>query len=92
MARPAEAPIYDALAWGWALCGRCVPGQHDLEWAELAGRPAWPEADPRAVPAAAGTAPGNAVAQLSPWLTPAPPGPLPPYGAGDPSPYAPHDH
>ncbi|MEU6174141.1 hypothetical protein ABZ832_19735 [Streptantibioticus parmotrematis] len=40
-----DAPIYEALAQGWVLAGRTVPGQHDVEWAELAGQSPWPGAD-----------------------------------------------
>ncbi len=37
-----DAPIYEALAKGWVRAGRCVPGRHDREWAELAGQCPWP--------------------------------------------------
>ncbi|MDI5966065.1 hypothetical protein POF50_021985 [Streptomyces sp. SL13] len=37
-----DEPIYQALARGWVRAGRTVPGRHDREWAELAGRRPWP--------------------------------------------------
>jgi hypothetical protein len=40
--RTSDAPIYEALAKGWVRAGRSVPGQHDREWAELAGQCPWP--------------------------------------------------
>jgi hypothetical protein len=37
-----DAPIYAALVRCWRDEGRCLPGERDDEWAQLANRPAWP--------------------------------------------------
>ncbi|MBV9025498.1 MAG: hypothetical protein JO362_17290 [Streptomycetaceae bacterium] len=49
-----DAPIYAALVRCWRDEGRCLPGEHDDEWAQLMNRPAWPAdwGSGRSVPAA----------------------------------------
>jgi hypothetical protein len=54
--RISDAPIYEALALGWVRAGRSLPGQHDREWAELAGQSPWPHPVRHRVPDAPGTA------------------------------------
>lgn len=42
-----DALIYEALAQGWVRSAPGLPGQHDREWAELAGQSPWPGAGRR---------------------------------------------
>ncbi|WP_370075740.1 hypothetical protein [Streptacidiphilus sp. MAP12-16] len=49
--RPAETPVFDALAAQWRATGRAVPGAADPEWEELvAAKPRRRRTPPRWVP------------------------------------------